>query len=469
MTPRHTINRRDLLRQGSVLALGASAYSLLGSRLFAATTVDDKPHYFLHVIIPDGLDGSYLFDARPLAMTQAGLIANYSGEEPTIYTGVNGQSTRVTKSTAPLMKWKDHFSVVNGVVMSAAFDGHDQNMNVLLTGNPFGGETYLTWNNHERRPLDYVQTRQSLFANITSSGTHMNLSPAQCRELSRRVSGMTTASNPALKHLQARAAHVGQSKGVLAAASRRLSRAAEGVPDLAQRISSVKLTERTADQDNPRDRLLVDAKNDVEMMSELFRTGVSSTGVVILRSNNIDTHDQTSAKAMPTTASDLADATASIFEHLAQTPSADGRSMLDDTTVLIGSEFGRTMRQSYVSFADTGTDHNALTNTLLIGGKGVRGGLVVGESDFAAVDEVLSPAHLSLDPDKVKTMGRPFDHAGGVVVREQVMSAYDPYRYMTSLNVVNTVQELLGISADKRFTYGRNLPPAAVIPALIKG
>ena len=82
---------------------------------------------------------------------------------------------------------------------------------------------------------------------------------------------------------------------------------------------------------------------------------------------------------------------------------------MDVTTFLVSAEFGRTMRQNYVPFANTGTDHNPASNMFLIGGKGIRGGMVIGESDFRASDETLSKAHLTIDPVKEKLVGRPFD------------------------------------------------------------
>ena len=60
-----------------------------------------------------------------------------------------------------------------------------------------------------------------------------------------------------------------------------------------------------------------------------------------------------------------------------------------------------------------GTDHNPLANTVLIGGAGIKSGLVIGASDFRTATESLSGAHLQLDRDRVKVMGRPFDFTTG--------------------------------------------------------
>ena len=90
-----------------------------------------------------------------------------------------------------------------------------------------------------------------------------------------------------------------------------------------------------------------------------------------------------------------------IFETLKNTPYDDQRSMLDVTTIMVSSELSRTLRAEGPS-ENTGTNHNPLSNSILIGGKGIRGGLVIGETDMENSTVVLSEAHISVDPDKSK-------------------------------------------------------------------
>jgi hypothetical protein len=291
--------------------------------------------------------------------------------------------------------------------------------------------------------------------------------PSQCKDLAAKVRRLTDPANPILTHVKARAASAGQGKGVFAAAARRLGAASAGVPELATKLADLKITDHPMGQTD-RERLLASAKADTEMLSQIFLNKISPTGLMIISAGNLDTHDHESSTKMPTMATNIADAIAQIFDDLAAIPSSEGRSLLDDTTILIGSEFSRTMRQSYNKFENTGTDHNPLTNTLIVAGKGIVGGLVLGESDFATPDETLSGAHLTSDPEKVKLMGRPFNHSDGTVQRNLLPDAYDPYQYLTALNITNTIQQVLGIPAEKRFTHGRDLPPAAVIAPLIK-
>ena len=136
-----SIDRRSLLSSSvkvtysglftSFLGGGVSHGSTSQSKLNDVKDANKEPHFFLMINIPDGLDTSYLFDARPLAMTEKSLQVNYLSEAPVPFVGTNGGSTLRTSLTEPLMKWSSRFSVINGVVMSPSFDGHDQNMNIL--------------------------------------------------------------------------------------------------------------------------------------------------------------------------------------------------------------------------------------------------------------------------------------------------------------------------------------------------
>ncbi|MCJ8277201.1 MAG: hypothetical protein HRT44_05955, partial [Bdellovibrionales bacterium] len=80
------MKRRDFC-YNSLLGAGALTLSQWPS-LALANQQDD--HFYIHIVVDGGWDPSYLFDARPLKMTQDSMIQNYNGTEPTPYTGVNG-------------------------------------------------------------------------------------------------------------------------------------------------------------------------------------------------------------------------------------------------------------------------------------------------------------------------------------------------------------------------------------------
>src|SRR4051794_10227211 len=112
------ISRRNFLR-----GIGAGMAAGLIPEAGAAAA---DPHHFLLITFaqPSGLDASYLFDARPLSMTERKIIQNYrKGGEPERWTGANGQSCLATEIVKPLRPYRNHFSIVNGVTMAMGFDG----------------------------------------------------------------------------------------------------------------------------------------------------------------------------------------------------------------------------------------------------------------------------------------------------------------------------------------------------------
>lgn len=470
MCKNNHMSRRDVIQNIAQYSALAGVAALSGSQAFAlprmplASGSPNDPHFFLHINLPNGVDASYLFDARPLAMTDAGLIANYHGKEPLLYNGINGQSTLRTTITDPLMKHKDRFSIINGVVMSPTLDGHDQLMNMLLTGNPFGGETFLPWTSQQPMPMDYVSSA-FMYTSITNSGASMVLSPDKTRMLAKKIAriGGNTRMN---QFIQGRSHEVGTKKSSLAASARRLETSSLALGDFSHKMASMNIPENDASESDSDDvKFLKKVHADTAMLTEFMRVGLTNACVLVIN-DSIDSHDAQSARSLPKIFANYCAAIAATFDYLASVPSPSGRSMLDDTTFLIGSEFSRTMRQPGVDIKKTGTDHNPLTNTLIVGGKGVRGGMVVGQSDFATANEVLSPAHLTADPQRLKIMGRPFDVESGQVITAPLAS-FDVKQYIGASNVTNTIQDILGIPTKRRFIYGQSMPVAASIKALI--
>jgi hypothetical protein len=133
---------------------------------------------------------------------------------------------------------------------------------------------------------------------------------------------------------------------------------------------------------------------------------------------------------------------------------------------MITSEFGRTMRQYGQPIDATGTDHNTYSNTVILGGKGIRPGLVVGASDFRSSTEKLSPAHLSVDGGKVRVMGKPFDFAK-MIPRDDLLQTLDPDQYLNFNSVVNTVYSAFGVDPSKFRKLTNSGPIAPVLNGLL--
>jgi uncharacterized protein (DUF1501 family) len=111
-------------------------------------------------------------------------------------------------------------------------------------------------------------------------------------------------------------------------------------------------------------------KANLGVIKESFVHGLSKVGVISMR-HQLDSHDVNTAKDQPNLYNLVADDLVDIFQYLVDTPYDSKRSLFDVTTVMVTSEFSRTMRQDKKKIDETGTDHNPLNNTVLLAGKGI--------------------------------------------------------------------------------------------------
>lgn len=458
--------RRLFTNSGAALLLGSA--SSLPAAVSRPRDAAAAPHFFLEIFIAGGWDVSYLFDARPLAMTAAGKIQNYAGEEPELWTDRAGRKTWVGPAAQPLKKHFDSFSILNGVHMATSFDGHDQNALYSLTGNPFGGDTHLALFGRGQTPLDFLQ-QGSFFGSgsIRNKGRAITLGPQSALALTNSV-----ALEPSARRLgQLIDGYVGSrleangasqpSSGLFADGSFKFREALRSSDEIESRLRRVKLdfSEQTPIQQN------------MQVLGEYFRTGLTRSAVVFLNPS-IDAHDGNTAKNLPQSLKTIMGQLAQVFEYLKATApvSAQNQSLMDETTILISSEFSRTMRQAALPLDKTGTDHNPLNNTVLLGGKGIKAGLIVGASDFREATETLSGAHLEMDASALSIMGLPFDRSSLSSLpayQPQLFPRYQIDDYLNFAAIANTLFELFGCDASHYWTNERNGPPVRGLRGLL--
>jgi len=104
--------------------------------------------------------------------------------------------------------------------------------------------------------------------------------------------------------------------------------------------------------------------------------------------NNWDHHGNVAGR-MPSQCKDVDQACAGLLTDLEQ------RGMLDDTLVIWGGEFGRTVySQGGVSKENYGRDHHPRCFTMWMAGGGVRAGHIHGETDDFSYNIVADPIHI---------------------------------------------------------------------------
>jgi uncharacterized protein (DUF1501 family) len=94
-------------------------------------------------------------------------------------------------------------------------------------------------------------------------------------------------------------------------------------------------------------------------------------------------------KAIRGQCSDTDQATAALIEDLAQ------RGLLDETLIVWGGEFGRTIySQGGLTMTNYGRDHHPRCFTVLLAGAGIQGGTTWGETDDYCYNIVRDPVHV---------------------------------------------------------------------------
>lgn len=407
-------------------------------------------HFFITFVVNGGLDTSYTFDARDRSLTKSGILANYMPEDlqPFLWEGKNGESTLANYYMKNLEPYKENFSILNGVLMATGFDGHPQNINHLFTGGAFGGESFIPHLFKRQSSLiDYLQMGE-IYADITNAGSSLNLNSKKdiisLGEIYKSAPFLKKTQLNQFLHSRYQTNHKGDglfSKGVMS-----LEKASLVAPKVIKRLKKVATP-------NIEDKLLLK----LETAYQYFSQGITNSCVIEIGFDNLfaDTHDSTSAKATPKLIEKYTQEVAKIMKFLNNKKIKTDSTMMDHTTFMITSEFGRTMRQKNLKIDQTGTDHNPLTNTVLIGGKGIKPGLVIGQSDRTTVEEKLSSAHQKLDQEDLKIMGRPFNFKTMRTHTNLLPEIFHIEDYLTIDAVVNTLYELMEVDQSHYRSYDR--------------
>jgi hypothetical protein len=444
------LNRRNFLK----VSLGGATVCVLDSFTpMVSWAAQNEPHYFVHLVFSGGFDCSYLFDGRPMSMTKAKKIQNYSGVEPTLWEGSNGTPAWAAVGSKALEPFKNDITIVNGVVMTPAFDGHLQNMNYLLTGNPFGGESFMPHLNTEGIPLDGIISGD-LYADQVNFANFVPLTSADAKTLVESVRSKVPLdpSSQVWQFITSRYAANSGKRSFSSSAARMNS----SIPSAAKLEDYIRGVELPAS----------DTISFMDVVGQFFKKGISRSAVISENIIGMDAHAAVDARRCPGFAETIAARTKEAITFLKNTPYDDKRSLFDVTTLMVSSEFSRTMLQKEADFEDTGTDHNNFNNSIILAGKKIKMGQVIGQSDWRTEDEVLSKAHLAMDDGTKRIFGKPFDFTTGKP-RTDLPEEFKIQDYLTVGSVINTLYSAFGVEEKHYREFERNAGKPPVISQLL--
>lgn len=427
------------------------------------------PHFHLNLFFGESLDSSYLFDARPLSHTAAEKIQNYNGAEPSVWMGQNEQIALAPSYMELLAPFKNDFSIINGVHMAVDSDSHEENIRSLLSGATAGSSLYLAPLNQVQTPLPIDALNTGLFPYQTNGMTDLHsfvkLSAQEASDLQKAIkaAGDERSQDPFQVFVDGRVEALAQKTGMLSKGADRILKSIPGKNSLKSRIAN---TDLTLDPN-------AEFSNNLKMIGQYFKQNIAKSAILSESSFNRDTHDSESAKTQPQTYLEVTKKILQVLQFLKETPFDEkaGVSLFDVTTLSVGSEFNRTNRQVENPVSNTGTDHNPLSNMLLLAGKGIRGGQVLGSTDLDQIDDKgsyinVSEAHRSMDLSLIKRMGKPFDFETGRSM-DVLPATYQAEHYLTIGSVLNTVYTLFGVPEEKFLTTGRNGKRASILKQLL--
>lgn len=409
----NVLSRRNLLMAGAFGGLGMSLPDLLMRQAFAEQKqydfVDAKAKSVIHIYLPGGMAHQESFDPKPYSPLE------YRGEKRTIKTNTG----EVFCETIPqLAKRADKFSVIRSMTHGEA--AHERGTHNMFTGY---------------RPSPALQYPS--FGAVVSHeyGPRNNLPPYICVPnvpneyagtgyLSSSYGAFALGNDPARGDFRVRdldlAGGVDDSrflrrKEALELVNAKFSTASDNVSamdtfyqrayDLLDTPAAKQAFDIEKEDAKLRDRY---GRNEAGQRLLMARRLVEAgTRLVTVTYGSWDMHARITEgfdKMMPS----LDQALATLLDDLTD------RGMLDETLVMVSSEFGRTPKIN----PDGGRDHWPKVFSVMLAGGGIRPGIIHGASDSTAAE----PDHSPVSPSD---LGATMYRLMGIVSDKELMAPGD--------------------------------------------
>jgi uncharacterized protein (DUF1501 family) len=394
------VRRRDFLKVGALASLGLSLPNYL--RLARAGEVAEKgAKAAIFVNLGGGPSHLDMFDMKPAAP------AEFRGEFNPIATNVPG--VEICEHLPRLAQCADKFAILRGVSHTLA--AHEVGTQYMTTGNrpipslEFPG--YGAVVNKELKARDDLPSfvaipttpQRAGYLGVQYAALQTNSTPTPKKPYT--VRGLSLAKGLTISDVEKREQLLND-----------LDNAFKDMSDAYDLVGGLdEFSERAYDMiTSPRAREAFDiGKEDpsvVERFGEhafgqscllacrLIEAGVRFATVTI---GGFDTHNKNFESLKGGKLKNLDEALSAMFARLAD------KGLLDSTSICVTGEFGRTPKIN----PRAGRDHWPRAMFVLLGGGGMKGGQVIGESD----DKGMGPAHEPITPEQVAAS---FYHSLGI-------------------------------------------------------
>ncbi len=401
------LNRRQLLQAGGLLGTipflskMAPPALALGSRSLTA----GQGHFFVHIPMTSGWDVTLGLDPWTEAKLPdpSDMFIEYRPEDVIAL----GEEIRLGPAAAILKQHAGSFSVVNGLFVSQVDNGHTTAELYVNTGSAKPGTPAMS--------VSFAASTQlGDFGVLSSSGVEMG---------GQFVVSSTLEELADLKNKF----DISEILKALYSDNRDNTSYLQSVRKVMDsRVSSRMFIDQL-------DALSTETPpENPQVIAAAFLTDVAyyAQYVVLM---NLDTHAQHEGNHLAEQAKGWA-AVSDIFSLFKKLPYGQtGESLFDRTTFLVTSEFARTPALN----AAAGKDHNPLTNSVLLAGRGVQGGRSIGGS--RSVTRAESPLG---DPYHI---AYPIDYATGEVQKTRTPQA----RMIFPENICQTLATIMQVDRER--------------------
>lgn len=427
MDKKTDLSQLDLTRR-KLLTLIPTLAPLAGLSLYSTPLFSQAPetsdHFFCYLIMEGGCDATLGLDPwiQEKRLDPQDIFIEYTPNEVTSTGGLY-----LGPSAAPLKPFADRISVFNGVFMSLQDNGHPAAMSYITTGNPTG-----------LRPDISVEIADSRGAGPFGVISNQSLSTKQSQCLvssSRDIASLKDKSNPA-SFFQL----------LFSTFKNPTSNWSKTVTSLLNGNSTfdalkAELIKLSANNPNLEPEHVAAACFSSLACSEAQINISQNIGGLDTHAQHVGTHKRIQLSHW--------EKVASIFSLFQSLPFKDSN-LFEHTTFMVASEFSRTAALN----AANGKDHNPLTNSVLLAGRGVRGNQTIGGSkvvtrqDSSSGDSYLIA--LPWDFQQQKLITQPSEGTPHMIYPE---------------NVVRTLVEILKINPQsfKSVPAETNFFPQAVL------
>jgi hypothetical protein len=419
-------NRRDFLKATGVFAAMPIAQAVTPSLLLSPVPVPALPKgdrkFFILIRAFGGMDATLGIDPWTAAALPAAtdMFVEYRPDELV----AAGAEIKLGPSAAILKKHEGDFSVINGVFMSQVDNGHGASLSYIGAGSSSGLAPVL--------PVEMAAASQlGDFGVLTNSSLDMGNRVATSSNLSdlAQIEGKTDITGL----LEAIFGSGGVKTPYL---------------DSVRKVISSRSSVQTFIKNLHSFGAPADIK-DMHVIAAAFMTEVAFYAQNDLFNLALDTHaahpdNHKRAQGKVWAAVD------ELFTLFKKTPyGTNGESLFDRTTFMVVCEFSRTPALNGAN----GKDHNPLTNSVLLAGRGIQGGKVCGASRLVTAKESVTGASYHI--------AYPIDFATGAVQYSRTPSA----RMIFPEHVAQTVAQVMGVDANRFHSIAADIP---ALQALIK-